>query len=997
MDSQETQGFISQDDDSENLYEAIEITAQRHGEYRIRWAGNNPKTGKPWAQTWASRKDCTDELIADWRQKQKEKKLKQTGRAKSRSSHTSSTRNSAAASASTPHVFRPRHSDVSSGSPIRQSNARPSSTQDSTSPQPRKRKRASSAHEQSSSANDVLRAPSTTVPPSKRQRTVARESETEEDEPPKPVNTIKRPKKRIIRMYPSDFEDFSGAEQGSSAAKVKASGSVKKKSRASSSKRTTPRDSIVHRSQRSDTDEEIVEVPIKTGPPKGKRRMDSASTTKSGSTASVNAQRTDTGTFGLSRPHAKVILEAMSKTSGLQRKPSLSQSQILALRQEEESQTQDPSALAEDGDDYPAGNSPQLTYPSSQPGSSKHKANGANGKAGKPDEEERDPLFLPDVSDSDREGAPSPSQGSKSQASRAREAASSPSDRRAMLPPEAPAAASKRAPATNHTSKHPLKPAGSRVESAVAQSIALKPRANPGLVELMRKKAPAPTASGSGTKPMRPIPQISPSAFRPHLSEEQEDLTSSIEQFSSPEKGKARASSVRTWNSSIRSEHSTNPRRGQTLGPPSRLQPPTKPLAGVAPTRPSAFHSDTGGKGKQKALSAKERLDMAMRLLEQGSQSQGQDEGQDAGQNQDADRDQDADQDQDTDQDQGIDQDENIDQDHVIGQDQGQVHTRGAQELEVVMGQFDEIRQEELHDVRDADDVVREMEERYVDLDGGAGTTSGPDDEVAVEKSLSIGGVETPEVRPVDSQDVVPPSSSKHISDESQTQSQGATQSLEVQLASALNVLNLKSEEIESLQRLLAEQRKQVTNLETQLQAERAVRPPEPPERSQESVHVQTDTDTSPPDESQKLALELTLTAERAKWEAKRSEMQERITSLESATKSAISDRDFFMAQYTTASSFATEMRAENERLVARATLAESQVKNGIALVRATFETRVKKLESEVSKRDAMMKLLQERARRTDDNLRLHAAMAPELSRENELLRDEANVKHAQG
>ncbi|TFY67122.1 hypothetical protein EVG20_g4056 [Dentipellis fragilis] len=921
MDSQETQGFVSQEDDSDNLYEAIEITAERRGQYRIRWAGNDPKTGKPWAQTWASRKDCTDILISDWRQKQREKKLKQTGRSKSRSSHTSSTRDAAAVSASTPHTLRPRRSDVPSASPARQSITRPSTTRDSPSPQPRKRKRASSAHRKSSSANDIRHVPSAAVPPSKRQRTIASESETEEDEPSKPVMPIKKPKKRIIRMYPSDFEDFSGAEQGTSAAKAKARGSVKKYGRASSSKRATPRNSIVHPSQRSDTEEEVAEAPVKTGPPKGKKRMDSTSTTKSGSTAPINAPQTSTGTFGLSRPHAKATLEAMSKTSGLLRKSSLTQSQIAALRQEEESQTQDPGAFAENGEDYPAEKSPQLTYPSSQPGSSTHKANGANGKVRRRDEEERDPLFLPDVSDSDREGAPSPSQGSRSQVSRTGDAASSPSSRRAMLPPEPRAAVSKQATATNHASKHSLKPAGPRAESAAVQSAALKSRVNPGLVELMRKKTPS--ASGSGAKSMRPIPQISPSTFRPHLSEEQTDLTSSIEQFSSPEKGKARASSVRNWDSSARSEHPTNLRREQTLGPSSRQQPQKKPLLGVAPIRPSIFHSDVSRKGKEKAsdkMSTKEQLDMAMRLFEQASQSQ----------------------DRDTD------------------QDQGQVHTH-VQELEVVMGQFDEITQEEIQAVQEAEDIVE-----------GDGRT----------------------VRPVDSQDVVPPSSSKHISDDSQTQSQGATQSLEVQLASALNVLNLKSEEIESLERMLAEQRKQVTDLKTQLQAERDTRPPEPPERAQESVHTQTN--TSPTDESQKLALELTLAAERASWEAKRSEMQDRIASLEGATKSAISDRDFFMAQYTTASTFATEMRTENDQLVARATLAESQVKNGIALVRATYDTRVKKLESEVSKRDAMVKLLQERALKTDDNLRLHAAMAPELSRENELLRDEADVKRGQ-
>jgi len=51
-------------------------------------------------------------------------------------------------------------------------------------------------------------------------------------------------------------------------------------------------------------------------------------------------------------------------------------------------------------------------------------------------------------------------------------------------------------------------------------------------------------------------------------------------------------------------------------------------------------------------------------------------------------------------------------------------------------------------------------------------------------------------------------------------------------------------------------------------------------------------------------------------------------------------------------------------------------------MIRATFEARVGKLESEAGKYKALSEMLTERARRTDDVIRYRAAIAPELERE---------------
>ena len=64
----ETQ-FIPQEDDLEVLWEVIEITAEKAKQYRVRWAGNDPKTRKPWPQSWVPKHDCTDDLVLAWKHK----------------------------------------------------------------------------------------------------------------------------------------------------------------------------------------------------------------------------------------------------------------------------------------------------------------------------------------------------------------------------------------------------------------------------------------------------------------------------------------------------------------------------------------------------------------------------------------------------------------------------------------------------------------------------------------------------------------------------------------------------------------------------------------------------------------------------------------------------------------------------------------------------------------------------------------------------------------
>ncbi|KIK26296.1 hypothetical protein PISMIDRAFT_271599 [Pisolithus microcarpus 441] len=69
----ETQ-FVPRSNDDEVLYEVEEITAETLHKYRVKWAGLDPATQKPWPQSWVDKHDCTDALVAEWKAKKAKKK-----------------------------------------------------------------------------------------------------------------------------------------------------------------------------------------------------------------------------------------------------------------------------------------------------------------------------------------------------------------------------------------------------------------------------------------------------------------------------------------------------------------------------------------------------------------------------------------------------------------------------------------------------------------------------------------------------------------------------------------------------------------------------------------------------------------------------------------------------------------------------------------------------------------------------------------------------------
>ncbi|KAF8325474.1 hypothetical protein F5887DRAFT_1188124 [Amanita rubescens] len=104
---------------------------------------------------------------------------------------------------------------------------------------------------------------------------------------------------------------------------------------------------------------------------------------------------------------------------------------------------------------------------------------------------------------------------------------------------------------------------------------------------------------------------------------------------------------------------------------------------------------------------------------------------------------------------------------------------------------------------------------------------------------------------------------------------------------------------------------------------------------------------------------------------------------VENATKgkeSALKDIDFFREQYARASGFVTSTREENKELEKRAKIAEDQAKSGVAMIKATYENKVKELERHMEKWQTMATFLIQKDYRTEnDQLRRRAAEHPEL------------------
>jgi chromosome segregation ATPase len=119
--------------------------------------------------------------------------------------------------------------------------------------------------------------------------------------------------------------------------------------------------------------------------------------------------------------------------------------------------------------------------------------------------------------------------------------------------------------------------------------------------------------------------------------------------------------------------------------------------------------------------------------------------------------------------------------------------------------------------------------------------------------------------------------------------------------------------------------------------------------------------------------------SEKSAWDTEREGL---VSSLEARTISQANtekDLNLFRDQYNSASAYVSTLQGENKDLTERAYVAESQVREGLQMVRGFFDDRVKKLEVESAKWKGLCQLLQEKDARTGDEIRRKAGEEGEL------------------
>jgi len=183
-----------------------------------------------------------------------------------------------------------------------------------------------------------------------------------------------------------------------------------------------------------------------------------------------------------------------------------------------------------------------------------------------------------------------------------------------------------------------------------------------------------------------------------------------------------------------------------------------------------------------------------------------------------------------------------------------------------------------------------------------------------------------------------------------------------------MGLLNVKSEEISRLQTALDFERsnnKALTSTVKRLEDALASTQPLPFQPSPDAIALAE------------------LQAQRAKeqvlWDTELAKLVAARDELIHSKTSAETDRDFFRDQYAQASGYVSTVRGENVELERRALVAEDKAKNGVGMIKAMFEGQIKTLQGDLAHWKGIAELLQEKDRRTGDDIRRKAAEQPEL------------------
>lgn len=211
-----------------------------------------------------------------------------------------------------------------------------------------------------------------------------------------------------------------------------------------------------------------------------------------------------------------------------------------------------------------------------------------------------------------------------------------------------------------------------------------------------------------------------------------------------------------------------------------------------------------------------------------------------------------------------------------------------------------------------------------------------------------------------------------------------------LQLNSALGLLHQKSEEIADLKMRISDgedERRALLDRIALLEAESKVVQREQLSSSKPAIESQA---------AEAAALQASMDELRETYESsvkERDGLVVEIDLLKISRDDAEKNASIFKDLYSKASSFTDELREENANLRSRLTLAETQVSKGIQQIRALYSAQAKKMSTELERSQLLLHVLQEKDRRTDDDVRRKAAREPELLAKIEELRADYQEK----
>ncbi|KAF9531448.1 hypothetical protein CPB83DRAFT_105283 [Crepidotus variabilis] len=113
--------FEPKPNDEEELWSVEEILGEKSKQYKVRWEGNDPATGKRWPDSWVDKTNVTDDLVITWKKKKKAKEKKSMeAKEKKKSARASTSSRARASFASTSRNTRSGSTATASGTAKRE-------------------------------------------------------------------------------------------------------------------------------------------------------------------------------------------------------------------------------------------------------------------------------------------------------------------------------------------------------------------------------------------------------------------------------------------------------------------------------------------------------------------------------------------------------------------------------------------------------------------------------------------------------------------------------------------------------------------------------------------------------------------------------------------------------------------------------------------------------------------------------------------------------------